>query len=447
MVRLQQHAHTFTSWGDALRTKPEHTLRIGLQNIGGFPHYTTNIKNRQIRAAISGGEFDIFALTETNTCWHRLPIQDRLPERTMGWWEALHVSLAYLQETTAHQEPLQPGGVGLFSINQAAHRVIESGHDLSGLGRWAWTRYRGRNQITLRVVSSYRPVHNRQGPTSVYNQHRAVLYKRNDDRCPRLAFTEDLCQEISTWLLTGDQIMVLMDMNEDVCSSPAAASLRALGLTEVILHNHGSNAPPTYNRGSTPIDGIFVTSTLLHHVKTGYLAFGEAVPSDHRCLWVDIPFAIAFGHNLPPIVYARARRLQCGDPRIVQRYTSLYSAFLNFHNLPSRAFALQAQCHSPLTPAEASEWEAIDHLRLQGMLYAETHCRKLRQGKVPWSPSIQVSIWWESWITIPSATCQTTLSHRLAYALNQGSTIAVDSDLSALQGTQAGRPRFAADMA
>ncbi len=391
LAQLGQHTHHTQPWGDPFDPKADHILRVGLQNIGGFPQLATHTKNRQILSFLTTGNFDIFAMTETNTCWHRLPVQERLHERTLGWWETLHISQAYLQDAL-HTQPFQAGGTCLFSINQAAHRTIESGKDTSGLGRWTWTRYRGRNQVSLRVISAYRPVPNKKGPTSVYNQQRRALYNKDDDRCPRMAFTEDLVEELISWMTnTNDQIVLLLDMNDDIRSSSVTTALQSAGLEELILHSHGPNPPPTYNRGSHPIDAIFVSPTLLA-ARAGYLAFGDGIPADHRCLWLDIPFSVAFGHNLPPIVTAPARRLQCRDPRIVQAYLDRYCQFILQHRLAERAFALQQQCSYPLSSEQAAEWESIDTLRVQGMQFAEARCRKLRKGQTQWSPPIQKAI-------------------------------------------------------
>ncbi len=43
----------------------------------------------------------------------------------------------------------QLGGTALFSIDKASHRVVEKGIDESKLGRWVWTRYRGKKTQTL----------------------------------------------------------------------------------------------------------------------------------------------------------------------------------------------------------------------------------------------------------------------------------------------------------
>jgi hypothetical protein len=182
-----------------------------------------------------------------------------------------------------------------------------------------------------------------------------------------------------------------MDANDPIVSSLLTTQIQSLGLREIFLASHEGRPPPTYNRGTEAIDSIFVSPALVG-CPCGYLAFGEAIPSDHRALWVDIPFQLAFGHHLPSVVFPHARRLKCQDPRIVQRYLELLEEFVRRHHLPDRAFALQEQCSYPLSPLHSAEWEAIDTLRVQGMLYAERRCRKLRMGGVLWSPEVQHSM-------------------------------------------------------
>jgi len=75
--------------------------------------------------------------------------------------------------------------------------------------------------------------------------------------------------------------------------------------------------PPTHNRGSKPIDGIFITPGLLGH-PCGYLGGLEAIAGDHQCLWIDIPEAWVFGDTSPMGSPAKARQLKSDDPRTTQ---------------------------------------------------------------------------------------------------------------------------------
>ena len=174
-----------------------------------------NNKMKEIQTYVSKLKLDVFGISECNIAWKNMPIHNRLAERTRGWWEAMHVNTAYF-ETYPSRSKSQAGGVSLWSINKGAHRVLDCGKDPSGLGRWAWTRYRGRQGVTLRIVVGYRPVLNSTGPMSVWNQQKGFLEEKDDDRCPRSAFVDDLCGEVAIWMEQGDQVIIGMDLNEDV---------------------------------------------------------------------------------------------------------------------------------------------------------------------------------------------------------------------------------------
>jgi hypothetical protein len=158
-----------------------------------------------------------------------------------------------------------------------------------------------------------------------------------------------------------------------------------LGLTEAIVDQHGLDGPSTFAHGSFPIDGLFVSSTLLG-LRCGYTGYWHG----HRCLWMDITQAIAFGHDMPPIVRATARRPKVEDPRVTFRYTTELKAHLDNHDLFSRLQALQELITSPLSAEAAAEWEYLDSMCTTGMLTAERNFRKPRMGEISWSPQYQL---------------------------------------------------------
>jgi len=98
----------------------------------------------------------------------------------------------------------------------------------------------------------------------------------------------DLEKEILTWQAEGDTVILAADMNEDVRASAIQDMLQAVRLADGPTTLHTS-PPATYNRGTNPIDGIFLPSNLVDQCYSGYLEFGAVVPSNHQALWLDIP--------------------------------------------------------------------------------------------------------------------------------------------------------------
>jgi hypothetical protein len=92
-------------------------------------------------------------------------------------------------------------------------------------------------------------------------------------------------------------VVLLADWNADVRGEKNRIYMADLGMREVLAEFHGDEGPRTYNRGSKPIDGIFVTHDL-YIVQGGYMHFGMGIGSDHICLCLDIRTRVLMGQDL-----------------------------------------------------------------------------------------------------------------------------------------------------
>jgi hypothetical protein len=202
------------SFGSQITLKQLNMLRVGFQNIGGFPLDKTKQKDDIIRMGITSWSFDIFGVAETNLDWRMVPEDHKLHARTKEWWSSLHLSYSFKHPSI----PAQNGGTALFSIDKAAHRIIEKGQDPSGLGCWCWSRCRGKSSHTLHAFSAYR-LNPPQGPMSVYAQHSLHLRSQADHCCPHFAFLEDLTLQVAESKEAGDMIIILLDGNTNMKQS------------------------------------------------------------------------------------------------------------------------------------------------------------------------------------------------------------------------------------
>ena len=220
---------------------------------------------------------------ETNINWDRLPSKHSWEERTIGWWKGGQTTIKAHNKKDIIQSLHQPGGCMVTSVNSARRKIIECGVDFRGLGRWAWTRYKGKSGITFRVISAYRPRTN-AGAHTVFSQQRSYFDNINVGRQPKDIMIEELCDEIRKWQDLGDLIMLMTDVNEHVGNDFITNTFQAVGLKEAILDQHLEmhDPQPTYQRGSDPIDGIFISANI-EIQSAGYLPFGDA-PSDHRAI-------------------------------------------------------------------------------------------------------------------------------------------------------------------
>jgi len=242
-------------------------------------------------------EIDILALMELNAAWDRLDYKDRLLAKTKGWWEASQWSVAHNKQDTYGDE-FQPGGMALLTMNKLSHKTTKPGDNTTGLGQWCWTCLRGKANHYLCIILVYHPC-KADGHLTMYQQQVQWLSKQGKSICPHDQILADLTTQVAQWTLEGDTVIVLADINEDIRTEPITSAFRQMGLRETMTTQHGIQGPNTYNRGTNPIDGIFIPTHLLQEVTSGYLTFREGIPSNHQALWLDIPIAALGWFTVP----------------------------------------------------------------------------------------------------------------------------------------------------
>ena len=213
--RTQAPQSSWEPWGSDIGYKPPQHLRIGFHNIQGLPVNCHGPKHRHLRQDIADFNLDILGMAELNVNLHHMRPFQHWKERFRcfsrhhaNWGTNRHALL---------KTPRLFGGTAIITMAPISRMVHESGEDASGLGRWVWTSYKGKNNSILRIVSIYRPVRDTNAnPGTVYSQQEAYLLQHNDDRCPRKALLDDLRLILEEWITQGNNIIVGMDANENV---------------------------------------------------------------------------------------------------------------------------------------------------------------------------------------------------------------------------------------
>ena len=372
------------TWGHKLKKKEKKTIRIAFVNVNGIGKFAKDEKSEGIRDFMVTEGVDVMGVAETNVNWGRVHQCHTLWDRTKQWFRDRRLAVSYNIKQRI-KSTYQPGGTATIATNDIAHRFQSSGFDQSGLGRWSWIRVTGKQKCITRFVTVYAPQGRYgMGTNTVYEQHLDVL--KTD---PIQAFWDDLAKAIVTWQCAGEQLVLMGDWNESIAKGNLTKWMKIFGLTEAITKIHGDYPPPTYQRGKDAIDGIFVSPSVKAS-KAGYLGFGF-IPGDHRGIWIDIPHKNILGYKMDDIPVASARRLKLDDPRVVAKYQEHLDLFFASRNMYSRLRKLRSTVTTgvPLNESQAQEYEALDKIRKIGMKVAERKCRKLKKGRVQWSPAIQ----------------------------------------------------------
>jgi hypothetical protein len=290
-------------FGDIMAKKPCHVLRLMFFNINRLPIKKNSTKSKKLISFIANKQIDIAMLAEIGLHWKNVPSHDKWFERIREAFQSTKYSIAYNINEEKTTDTVQFGGVVTMAVEDESKRVAALGIDPSGLGRWSWLKLSGREQHSLVVASAYRPVQ-AIGPNTVYSQQQRYLFQKGCNDDPREVFYQDLKKDISKWKNDGCHIIIGIDANEDVRTGHTAEFFKDLGMREIILHTHKKKSPPATcdkNNNRQPIDGIFATFEI--NITTGgYFPFNSGCSSDHRPIWIDVPYNSIFGHATPPIV-------------------------------------------------------------------------------------------------------------------------------------------------
>ena len=197
-------------WGDSLIVKDDSTIRIVSKQIGGLGITVGNSKERELKNWIIENEIDCIGLQETNVFWKKCNDKSQFRERMRHHkWDFVRTSTAFNKhEFTAFN---QFGGAAIVTTNVVASRVCCTGADETGLGRWAWVQYRGKNKTSARVISVYqphKPADETLHPKSVYRQQQRYWMNKKSDMCPLTHFQDDLCMLLQKWIRNHERIVL-----------------------------------------------------------------------------------------------------------------------------------------------------------------------------------------------------------------------------------------------
>ena len=135
-------------------------------------------------------------------------------------------------------------------------RVIEKGRDPSGLGRWTFSSYRGKDNFKLIVICGYRCCYgqrmNNVGITTSYAQHFCLLRSKGyKDPNPQDQFITDLSKFIAEKIKADYEVLVCMDANEEMTdrNSKVKEMTLRVGLHD-LAKEHCTVPPSTYTKGN-----------------------------------------------------------------------------------------------------------------------------------------------------------------------------------------------------
>jgi hypothetical protein len=363
-------------------------------------------------------------LAETNLNWNHSQHHVSLRRCLFRNWKSAKFQTSVPEEKFLGN--YQPGGTATIVTDRWTSRVIKSGSDPLGLGRWSFIILRGKQDTSICVITAYRVCKDKTtGPKTAYQQQKRHLSSllRTQGKVstvdPHRQFILDLQAWITSKQAEGMQIILSLDNNEELMQnkgqlSPSPSDLtlpivsashdgtletlvRSTGLVDVLRHKHPSDSyPPTYNRGKKRIDYILVSASLLSTVtRSGILPYNAVFQGDHRPCFIDIDVSLAFDGKIAEISPPCQRHLQLHDPRLVTKYLEVLSKQFQLHSIPEKVAALKQQSKTEWSEEKLLTYERLDASITQSMLYAERQTSKRYTKRYEWSPTLIKAVYAE----------------------------------------------------
>jgi hypothetical protein len=198
--------------------------------------------------------------------------------------------------------------------------------------------------------------------------------------------------QLRKWREEGDRLIVCMDANEDIYRKSFGRSLteeNGLNMSEVVGEFTGKKLGATFFRGSKPINGVWATRDInVMHACVMPAGFGVG---DHRMFIVDLQESSVVGATPFKVQRYLARRLNTKvSSGAVQKYVEQLERSIEKHRLIERLDKLQ-EGRTPKRRAIQQELNKIDRQSKDLMLNAEKKCRRIKSGRIPFSP--EAALW------------------------------------------------------
>jgi hypothetical protein len=396
---LEEKKELLEVLGIAPGQKGEGITRLVYENINGLmAKLSGNEKLDKLRQVLDDLEADVFGFNE-----HRVNKKHK-DNRKYGVTQLFDGGESLVKGIWSHNKHervdkylakrTQEGGTGMVAFGEAASLMNRdnSGEDESGLGRWTFFELRGEDGHCTMILVGYCPCPNRKpdNGTSYQQTKRYFAHEHGIDVDPRRQFLEDLEKLLLKWKSEGKRIIVMLDANEDVYKGEIGKCLTnesGLDLVETVSKCSNKKLSATHFRGSKPIDAVWASKDL-DVVGAAAMPIGYGV-GDHRMFVIDVTTSSLVGFNPQPIKHPKARRLNSRIPRAKHAYNNRYKKLLSKHRLSEKL----AEAHrADLPPEKMKEvLDKIDEISKECMIDAEKKCRKLRNGKIPFSP--EAAMW------------------------------------------------------
>jgi len=305
----------------------------------------------------------------------------------------MHTKISTSNSIDHDNRTYQPGGTFLATLGCYAARVVATGADHTGLGRWAYHELIGQRNNRYIIITAYRVGAQRPtiGTQMAYTQQYNILLTRHElNPDPHEQFVVDIIAFVHKWQSTHE-ILLCLDANDNITESQDHGIERIIDKTALInLHQYRHpNIPPpaTYNRGRLTIDYCLGTQGLAHALTAAWmLPFGlpTTLSGDHRTIGLEFDHDVLFGQKVPSPPPSFKRGIYSRAYPTVRKFNDIVAKDCAQLNLYDQAQKLAAKYR--FSEQDHEKLEEIDRQLTKILTRADQRLAHYRN--TPWSPEL-----------------------------------------------------------
>jgi hypothetical protein len=150
-----------------------------------------------------------------------------------------------------------------------------------------------------------------KGRGTIAAQHKWYFRKKGNLNKPREVFRTQLLTQLRVWKALRDEIILFVNVNKNMYTSPLAKALRGnrLLMEEHTLHLTGKEAPHSHCSGKVTIVGTYATPGII--CANSYLSPHGAGVGNYRFQLHAFDAHTVLGTDYPTTVHPNGRALRC----------------------------------------------------------------------------------------------------------------------------------------
>jgi hypothetical protein len=123
--------------------------------------------------------------------------------------------------------------------------------------------------------------------------------------------------------------------------------------------------------------------------RSGSLPYCSVFSGDHKPCFLDFNASLLFAGSTTPFSPVCQHSLQLSDPRKIAKYKSALHEQLEYHKEMDKCKNLHEMAAKGMwEDAQSKQYENLDLLIMESMLFAERACSKYYSTQFEWSPAL-----------------------------------------------------------